>query len=173
LYVGVGCALENTLLAAVTHGYRAQVALLPDPVNPALAARIDLSPGAATPAALFDAIPRRHTSRGPYDPARPVSAQTLAQLAALVSDIPQVRVRWYAQAAERATFGELIVQATKAIIADRQEERCHGAWARTEHPLSHAEAWHPAPGAHACAGSLTGANATRGQILKFAFVESV
>lgn len=130
MYVGLGCALENTLLAAAAHGSRAQVALLPDPANPALAARIDLSTGAATPSALFDAIPRRHTSRGPYEPARPVSAQTLAQLAALVSDIPEVRVRWYAQAPERATFGELIVQATKAIIADRQQAADSARWFR-------------------------------------------
>jgi len=59
-----------------------------------------------------------------------VSAQTLAQLAALVSDIPEVRVRWYAQAPERATFGELIVQATKAIIADRQQAADSARWFR-------------------------------------------
>jgi hypothetical protein len=130
MYVGVGCALENALLAAAVHGYRAQVALLPDPANPTLAARIDLSTGVATPSALFDAIPHRHTNRGPYEPARPVSAHTLAQLAALISDIPRVRVRWYAQAPERAAFGELIVQATKAIIADRQQAADSARWFR-------------------------------------------
>ena len=40
MYIGIGCALENLLLAAAANGYAPQVTLLPDTANPAHAARI-------------------------------------------------------------------------------------------------------------------------------------
>lgn len=48
-WMGVGCALENLLVAAPALGWNATVALVPDAAAPALAARITLSRADARP----------------------------------------------------------------------------------------------------------------------------
>ena len=65
--------------------------LRPDPANATHIARVDLTSGQSGVSPLYAAIPRRHTDRGPYDTNRPVAAQTLAAMAALI-DEPDVGV---------------------------------------------------------------------------------
>jgi hypothetical protein len=77
MYLGVGCALENLLLAARAHGYAPEVTLRPDRGSPAHAARIGLRPGPVVESPLHPAIPRRHTNRGPYDRARPLEPEAM------------------------------------------------------------------------------------------------
>jgi nitroreductase len=72
LYVSVGCALENLVIAAEHFGFAPRVDYVPNGTNAALAARVcfsDPAQGAAPsrPPDLFHAIPRRHTNRGEYD----------------------------------------------------------------------------------------------------------
>ena len=72
MYLGLGCALENMLLAARARGYEYRLRLMPDRNNPAHAARVELSTAAGPDSSpLYEAIPERHTDRGPYDTARP------------------------------------------------------------------------------------------------------
>ena len=72
MHLGLGCAIENLVRAARAFGIATDVEpatgrleLLPPP-QPVLAARIALDVGRPEPDALFEAIPRRHTNRGPY-----------------------------------------------------------------------------------------------------------
>ncbi len=81
-HLGIGCALENLLLAAAANGYATTVTLPPGKLEPipadpetTLVARVDLSPGKSESSELCDAIPRRHTNRAPYDPQRPLLAR--------------------------------------------------------------------------------------------------
>ena len=127
-HVGLGCAVENIVLTARALGYRPDVLLLPDPANPSHVARVDLAPGDPAPSALYDAIPNRHTNRAAYDTARPVSAETLAVMAAL-SDEPSVDLRWFTGAA-RGPFGEATIAATEALVADEEQMRDSDAWLR-------------------------------------------
>lgn len=129
--MGIGCALENLLIAAAGEGYAAGVTLLPDPGNPAHAAHILLSPGARIASQLYDAIPRRHTNRGPYEPGRSVPAELLDGLAALGDDLPGTHVIWFSTPEARTRIGELIVAATEAIVADRQQSADSAKWFRT------------------------------------------
>jgi len=129
--MGIGCALENLLIAAAREGYAAEVKLLPDPANPAHAAHILLAPGTRTPSALYDAIPRRHTNRGPYDTERNVPADLLDGLAALGADLPGTKVIWFATPEAKQKIGESIVAATEAIVADRQQRADSARWFRT------------------------------------------
>ena len=129
--MGIGCALENLLIAAANEGYAAEVTLLPDPGNPAHAAHILLSPGTRIFSQLYDAIPRRHTNRGPYDPGRSVPADLLGGLAALGADLPGTRVIWFSTPEARGRVGELIVAAAEAIVADRQQSADSARWFRT------------------------------------------
>ena len=130
MYMGVGCALENLVLAAANDGYSTTVKLLPDPARPAHAAHIALAPSQPTSSPLFEAIPARHTDRGPYDTARPVSADILSKLSGLGSDLPDVRILWFTGAQDRKHVGDLIVAATEAIIADRQQSGDSAKWFR-------------------------------------------
>lgn len=131
LTMGIGCALENLLIAAASEGYAAEATLLPDPGNPAHAARVALSPGTRVASTLYDAIPRRHTNRGPYDTGRNVPADLLDGLAALGADLPGTRVIWFSTPEARTRIGELIVAATEAIVADRQQSADSAKWFRT------------------------------------------
>jgi hypothetical protein len=129
--MGIGCALENLLIAAAYEGYTAEVSLLPDPGNPAHVAHILLSPGTRISSQLYDAIPRRHTNRGPYEPGRSVPADVLDALAALGADLPGTRVIWFSTPEARARVGELIVAASEAIVADREQSADSARWFRT------------------------------------------
>src|SRR5471032_514510 len=67
-HIGIGCALENLVLAAPANGYAATTTLQPgkleplsDDPQPRLLARVDLAPGKREESELYDAIPRRHT----------------------------------------------------------------------------------------------------------------
>ena len=131
LIMGIGCALENLLIAAAHDGYATNVALLPDPGNPAHAAQIQLVCATPAPSDLYDAIPKRHTNRGPYDAARTISPELMAQFSALGADLPEVRVLWFSRPEERKRIGDLIVAAAEAIVADRQQSADSAKWFRT------------------------------------------
>lgn len=71
LYISIGCALENLLVAAEHFGYGHGVERMPDPRDATLAAVVGLSENgnrsSCRPPSLFDAIPRRHTNHREYD----------------------------------------------------------------------------------------------------------
>lgn len=128
-HVGLGCALENLVLAATARGYRTEVTLLPAADDRSHVAHVALSSAASTPSALYDAIGDRHSNRGPYTSA-PVSAATLADLAAQAQDLSGPTVRWFTSTAEKAALGALIIDATMAILGDEQQSREAFAWFR-------------------------------------------
>jgi hypothetical protein len=129
MYISLGCALENLLLAARANGYEYRVALMPDPSDPTHAARVELLPGGRDASPLYEAIPNRHTNRHAYNTERAVSQETLRNLQDLNED-EHVETFWFATEAERERMGDLIVRAVKAIIADRQQARDNLAWNR-------------------------------------------
>ena len=84
-YLSVGAAVFNVRLAAVHHGWRPEVRLLPDLRQPGLLATVRLTvpldaddqpPGPD----LYEAIARRHTSRRPFT-GRPVPEHIVTEMA--------------------------------------------------------------------------------------------
>jgi len=130
MYIGVGCALENLLIAAEAGGYRPSVVLTPDASNPAHAASIELVAATPAPSELYRAIPMRHTNRGRYDTDRPIPPELLRRLAALSDDSPEVRIFWFSDPASRSRLGNLIVEAAQAIVADKQQAGDSAKWFR-------------------------------------------
>lgn len=120
LHVGLGCALENLLLAARAGGYEYHLALAPDRSDPTHAARIELSPGSEQTSPLYEAIPKRHTNRYPYDTSRPLRRETLSALGAL-NDEQDVQVFWFASKEERENVAGLLVGAAGAVNADERQ----------------------------------------------------
>ncbi len=131
MHVGLGCALENLLLAAQAHGYVATTTLVPDGANSAHVARIDLARGEKIENELYRAISHRHTNRGAYATTRSVSSDTLKSLQALGGEFNNASVFWFTTDAQRKQIGERIVQAAEALVADQQQSLDSGKWFRT------------------------------------------
>jgi hypothetical protein len=132
MHIGLGCALENLLLAASAQGYEYRLALFPSPADTAHVARVELERGSKPKviSPLYAAIPRRHTNRGAYDISRPLDSSSFDEMQTLGADLPTVSVRWFTNPDSRRQVAALIVQATEAIIADRQQSQDSAAWFR-------------------------------------------
>jgi hypothetical protein len=132
MHIGLGCALENLILAASARGFGHRLALFPNPGEIAHVARLDLEAGSEPKriSALYAAIPHRHTNRGAYDTGRPLDSSVFDEMEALGKDLPSVSARWFTSADSRRHIGELVVQATEAIISDQQQSQDSAAWFR-------------------------------------------
>ena len=129
-HIGLGCALENLIIAAQAKGYQPQVAVLPDDSNPQLVARVGLVRGEASNQALYQAIPRRHTARAAFDTSRPVAMETTAALDSAVADISGAGVVWISSDTPKRQAGQLIVEAAEAFAADRPQSVDSFRWWR-------------------------------------------
>lgn len=125
LYASLGCAAENLAIACGARGKPGELSF-----NQANDGSVMLAFGSGPPAesAMFDAIPKRQSTRGDYD-GRPVSADDLRALVAaaampgvdlvLITDRPQInRVR------------DLVVTGNSAQIADPAFVRELKVWLR-------------------------------------------
>ena len=131
MYVSVGCALENLMLAAQAEGLRPAVTLLPDPSDETHVAQVGLGTGGREESPLYHAIPNRHTDRGAYDTSRPVERATLDRLASL-NDVVDLRVAWITDEAGKRRFGEYTIEATVAIANDPEMAADSYAWMRQD-----------------------------------------
>ena len=129
--IGLGCAVENLVLAAEARGYRADVALMPEPADATHAARVTLVSAATTVSTSYDAIGLRHSNRGPYT-TQSVSPESLATLSAQADGLAGVSVRWLTSATEMATMSTLLVDAAGAVVGDEQQSRDAFAWFRND-----------------------------------------
>jgi hypothetical protein len=128
-HIGLGCAVENLALALAARGYRPAVTWLPDPADPHRVATVDLTREPAADSPLHDAIGDRHSNRGPYR-AEPVDNSVLD---GLTGELPAgIDVRWFTSTPDRAALGALIVDATAAVIADRDQSEQAFAWFRND-----------------------------------------
>ncbi|OLC58444.1 MAG: hypothetical protein AUH77_03275 [Candidatus Rokubacteria bacterium 13_1_40CM_4_69_39] len=128
MYIGLGCALENLLLAAGARGLAWRLALMPDRAHATHVARIDLTPGPRATSELYEAIPHRHTNRGPYDRSRAVPPDLLDAMTRTAGD--DARLSWLVSDTDRRRLGQLIVRATEAIVADDAQSRASARWFR-------------------------------------------
>lgn len=128
-HIGLGCALENLVLAASTRGFDTVVTLMPQPEDSTHVAAVELSEGTARSSPLYEAIGDRHTNRGPYT-TEAVPAEVLADLSGQADGLDGVEVRWFSTATEKTALGALIIDATRAIISDQDQSRDSFAWFR-------------------------------------------
>jgi hypothetical protein len=136
-HIGMGCALENLMLAAAANGYAATVTLLPgklgpipaDP-KPELLARVGLASGNREESELYDAIPRRHTNRGAYNPQKPIPPEFIDALSRLASDETDVKMFLFTADADRKKIVEISSAANTEIYSDPEVDRGSDRWVR-------------------------------------------
>jgi len=126
LHIGLGCALENLVLAARARGLAPTVDLLPDGPGSDLVAHVAFVEATAELSSLYDAIGDRHTNRGPYT-SEDVPTGMLAGLVDL-AELPGVSVQWVTQDDAKAALGRLLVDAATAVTQDEQQSRDSFAW---------------------------------------------
>nr|WSY53620.1 hypothetical protein OG999_28250 [Streptomyces sp. NBC_00886] len=127
--VGLGCALENLVLAARARGYAPRVGLLPDASDRRLVARVELAAGPVRPSALHNAIGERHTNRGPYAE-KPLPEGVLDELTALADDSGPVTPLWLTTGRAKRDMGVLMVDAARAVTADEAQSKDGFRWFR-------------------------------------------
>ena len=133
MYVGLGAALENLVLAAQAAGYAPGVELLPDGPSSAHAARVQLTRAATRRAPLHEAIPMRHTNRYPYVVGKELPAAALVTMAALAGPAaPNAHLFWFTSSAARGRIGEHLVAATEALVADPDQSGSDFEWFRQD-----------------------------------------
>ena len=127
MHIGLGCAVENMVLAAAARGREAKVTLvdgslepIPAAPRPSLVAIIELAPGPRRQDELYDAIPRRHTNRAPYDRGRAIAPELLGSLHSLAGESTGLKLLLFSAESERKRLGDLMVAATETIIADQR-----------------------------------------------------
>lgn len=125
IYVSLGCAAENLALAAGASGRLGELSF-----NDANTGSVIFTPGSALTenSALFEAIPKRQSTRAEYD-GRPVSAENLQALAAAAS-IPGVDLVIVTDRAQMDRVRDLVISGNTTQIADAAFVRELRSWLR-------------------------------------------
>ena len=152
MYEGLGCSIENLVVAAEAKGYTYDFKLMPNPTSKTHVATISLisnrkinnsvsgnnttttlSSNLSEPLSLYNAIPQRHTNRGPYDKNKPVTqdiVQSLGSLSKTISPEGAMTVFWFTTDDQRRKVADLILQTTQDIMADKQQSYDDFKWYR-------------------------------------------
>ncbi|MEU2284928.1 hypothetical protein ABZ614_23820 [Streptomyces sp. NPDC013178] len=127
-FAGLGCAVENMVIAAGPAGFTAKVTLFPDGTASDHVARVVLGDGGTgQDGDLAAAIPHRHTNRGPYT-STPVDLGGFTEQS---SRIDGASVLWIDDKTAREQLGRLYVEATEAITADTAQSTEAFTWFRS------------------------------------------
>ena len=136
-HLGLGCALENLMLAARANGYAATATLLPAILSPIssqsqseLVARVDLAPGTREKSELYNAIPRRHTNRSSYERHRPIPKDFLDGLSQLPNEDENVKIFLFAGEAEQQQIVKVSSAANIELYSDPHVAAASEQWIR-------------------------------------------
>ena len=135
MHIGLGCALENMLLAAQAYGYTADLTLEPGTLaehgtaaEPVPVATLELASTSPQALPLYEAIPNRHTDRYAYDATRTVAPETVQALQQLI-DTPDTRFFLFTRGESMfQRFVDETIAATEWIIADEVMSHDSHAW---------------------------------------------
>ena len=131
LYISLGCALENLLVAGEQFGFRPEMTYFPQSTNEELAATVTFHPGGATPSAdragiVLGSITARRTQRGYYRD-EPVTEKARCRLLQCCSDLG-LRVDLTDDPSVRSRVLELNLHADEMEFADPEFRKELGYW---------------------------------------------
>lgn len=113
LYVSLGCAAENLVIAARANGRRADVTI-EDAPEPQI--NIALRSGAASDGALYEAIPLRQSTRSVYD-GQQISSDDI-NLLKVAAQQDGVSVLIFTEQAQREAISEFVIEGNSAQMSD-------------------------------------------------------
>lgn len=131
LHISLGCALENLMLASSAQGYDAAIELDQNSTSGHVAT-VTLRKGTVRIPPLYEAIGKRRSNRSEYR-SLPVAASVLSTMSELVdSSVASARLVWLLDNADRKRFGDLLVDATRAYVADEEQSKASFLWWRSD-----------------------------------------
>lgn len=135
LVISCGAALLHLRLALEHFRFEPHVTRMPDPAQPNLLGAVAAGGMAhETEEELFDAIAKRHTNRGPFDPERAPSEDALLRLqtAAMSED---AELTFLPAGDERSAAAELVAAADRLQGRDPAFRKEIAAWVRAGHSV--------------------------------------
>ena len=166
MHLGLGCAIENMLVAAGPNGYDAEVVAVEGSLanfterrSPVAAASVRLKKRApSAPDDFYRAIALRHTNRYAYERSKAVPADW-REFLRRTGDDQGARVILFDEGEDRRAFDAAVVEATQAIIDDKTMIADSDRWFRSSPAEIEAHRDGPTPGscgpvvlrAHLCA----------------------
>ena len=130
LYISVGCALENLIVAGEWFGFRHDVSYFPQPTNDELAATVTFlprdRPAKHPPGIPLATITARHTQHGPYRD-EPVTEDVCCRLLQCCG-APGLRADLTDDPATRSRVIELNLHADEMEFADPEFRKELGYW---------------------------------------------
>ncbi len=130
MFAGIGCAVENLVLAAKANGYQYILEYFPDVTNGNYAVKIKLKKDQVYTSVLYNTIPYRHTNRGPHDPVKTLTESLLNEFTMLGKNIIDTKLIWLINNNDKNRFLNLNTQATQAIIEDEAQSKSSFSWLR-------------------------------------------
>jgi hypothetical protein len=118
LYIGLGCALENLMIAARGRGYEPRLIFFPKDGAESSVARVELKSGGAAEVTQFRAIGARHTNRSAYDRGRDLPPAVIEAFNNQVLNRNTNLLSFSADDREGRLFAEGTIDATAKFIAD-------------------------------------------------------
>ena len=126
LFASLGCAAENLIIAAGAGGRLGRPnleALSADTIS------VVFTKASSSEVELYDAIPKRQSTRGEFD-GRPVSANDLAKLAAAAAAVPGIDVVLVTERNKIGQIRDLVLSGNSAQLADGAFRRELKSWLR-------------------------------------------
>jgi nitroreductase len=111
LFASLGCALENLVQAAAASGLRAEPTFTGDAIT------VGLEPAPPIPSPLVEAVPRRQSTRGPYD-GKPVANEPL-RLLEQAGTGPGVSILLVTDRARITRIADYVAQGNTAQMRDK------------------------------------------------------
>jgi hypothetical protein len=131
LFVSLGCAIENMVIAARANGYDPEVVYHPT-TDVDLVTSLRLGTGPPVKDSLYDALPHRRSNRSKYN-GDPLPAKTLATMTSLVDDsVAPAKLQWLDTDTGRERFGAMLVDAARAHVDDDEQSRASFLWWRSD-----------------------------------------
>ena len=130
MYISLGCALENLINAAKAKGFSPKITYFPNKQDKWHVATIDLETMPPLYSELYDAIPKRHMNRGPYEKNRPISQEIFQTLSNLNSDSSDVQLSFFDNEHVKLEIGQAMIEATQVLMSDQEMIDVDPKWTR-------------------------------------------
>ncbi|UOE95426.1 twin-arginine translocation signal domain-containing protein [Alkalihalobacillus sp. LMS39] len=128
MYIGLGCAIENMMLASKAYGYNPTLSYFPDPLNDTYVAKFSFTKQSSEVSPLYTAIRERHTNRGAYDATIEIPKEHQTAWQKELED--PITLSLFTSKKEKQFISQSITDATQAFISTKVLSQETNKWFR-------------------------------------------